>query len=63
MSLKYFFELRDLRVERNREHLLEEILYDLVAAMVEYTHSVAPFFVTKLENKASIGRKLIYIRA
>jgi hypothetical protein len=24
--LKYFAELRDPRVERNREHLLEEIL-------------------------------------
>lgn len=30
--LKYFGELRDPRVERNREHLLEEVLLIAIAA-------------------------------
>ncbi len=32
--LKYFAELRDPRVERNREHLLEEILSMAIAAIL-----------------------------
>ncbi|MFZ0302882.1 MAG: ISAs1 family transposase [Terracidiphilus sp.] len=32
--LKYFAELRDPRVERNREHLLEEILLISIAAVL-----------------------------
>jgi hypothetical protein len=32
--LKYFAELRDPRVERTREHLLEEILLMTVAAVL-----------------------------
>ncbi len=32
--LKYFAELRDPRVERNREHLLEEILLIAIAAIL-----------------------------
>ncbi|HET9282490.1 MAG TPA: transposase family protein, partial [Candidatus Angelobacter sp.] len=32
--LKYFAELRDPRVERTREHLLEEILLIAIAAVL-----------------------------
>ena len=32
--LKYFAELTDPRVERNREHLLEEILLIAIAAVL-----------------------------
>lgn len=32
--LKYFAELRDPRVERTREHLLEEILLMAIAAVL-----------------------------
>lgn len=32
--LKYFAELRDPRVERTREHLLEEILLMTIAAVL-----------------------------
>ena len=32
--LKYFAELRDPHVERNREHLLEEILLVAIAAVL-----------------------------
>ena len=32
--LKYFAELRDPRVERRREHLLEEILLMTIAAVL-----------------------------
>ena len=34
--LKYFSELTDPRVERNREHLLEEILLIAIAAVAIY---------------------------
>ena len=37
--LKYFAELRDPRVERNREHLLEEILLIAIAAMLSGAES------------------------
>ncbi|MGA3373944.1 MAG: transposase family protein [Terracidiphilus sp.] len=33
-SLKYFAELRDPRVERNREHLLEKILLIAIATVL-----------------------------
>jgi hypothetical protein len=34
IPLKYFAELRDPRIERNREHLLEEILLIAIAAVL-----------------------------
>jgi hypothetical protein len=37
--LKYFSELRDPRVERNREHLLEEILLIAIAAVLSGAES------------------------
>lgn len=37
--LKYFAELKDLRVERNREHLLEEILLIAIAAVLSGAES------------------------
>jgi hypothetical protein len=37
--LKYFAELRDPRVERNREHLLEEILLIAIAAVLSGAES------------------------
>lgn len=37
--LKYFAELRDPRVERNREHLLEEILFIAIAAVLSGAES------------------------
>ena len=33
-ALKYFAGLTDLRVERTREHLLEEILFFAIAAIL-----------------------------
>ena len=37
--LRYFAELRDPRVERNREHLLEEILLIAIAAVLSGAES------------------------
>ena len=37
--LKHFAELTDLRVERNREHLLEEILLIAIAAVLSGAES------------------------
>src|ERR1035437_8837614 len=37
--LKYFAELRDPRIERNREHLLEEILLIAIAAVLSGAES------------------------
>jgi hypothetical protein len=37
--LKYFAELRDHRMERNREHLLEEILLVAIAAVLSGAES------------------------
>jgi hypothetical protein len=37
--LKYFAELRDPRVERNRDHLLEEILLIAIAAVLSRAES------------------------
>jgi hypothetical protein len=37
--LKYFAELKDPRVERTREHLLEEILLITIAAVLSATGS------------------------
>ena len=37
--LKYFAELTDPRVERNREHLLEEILLIAIAAVLSGAQS------------------------
>ena len=37
--LKYFSELRDPRIERNREHLLEEILLIAIAAVLSGAES------------------------
>ncbi len=37
--LKYFAELRDPRVERTREHLLEEILLMAIAAVLSGAES------------------------
>ena len=37
--LKYFAELTDPRVERNREHLLEEILLIAIAAVLSGAES------------------------
>ena len=50
--LKYFAELRDPRVERNREHLLEEILLIAVAAILsgaESWNDIADYGRDKLE--------------
>jgi hypothetical protein len=50
--LKYFAELRDPRVERNREHLLEEILLILIAAVLsgaESWNDIAEYGEAKLE--------------
>ncbi len=50
--LKYFVELRDPRVERNREHLLEEILLISIAAVLSGAESwsdIAEFGEDKLE--------------
>jgi hypothetical protein len=37
--LKYFAELKDPRVERNREHLLEEIVLIAIAAVLSGAES------------------------
>jgi hypothetical protein len=37
--LKYFAELRDRRVERNREHLPEEVLLIAIAAVLSGAES------------------------
>ena len=37
--LKYFAQLRDPRIERNREHLLEEILLIAIAAVLSGAES------------------------
>jgi hypothetical protein len=37
--LKYFAELRDPHIERNREHLLEEILLIAIAAVLSGAES------------------------
>jgi predicted transposase YbfD/YdcC len=50
--LKYFGELRDPRVERNREHLLEEILLISIAAVLsgaESWNDIAEYGEAKLE--------------
>ena len=50
--LKYFAELRDPRVERNREHLLEEILLIAIAAVLsgaESWYDIAQYGHDKLE--------------
>src|SRR5438552_11082715 len=50
--LKYFAELRDPRVERNREHLLEEILLIAIAAVLsgaESWNDIADYGETKRE--------------
>jgi len=50
--LKYFAELRDPRVERNREHLLEEILLIAIAAVLsgaESWNDIADYGEAKLE--------------
>jgi len=50
--LKYFAELRDPRVERNREHLLEEILLIAIAAVLsgaESWNDIAEYGQDKLE--------------
>ncbi len=50
--LKYFAELRDPRVERNREHLLEEILLIAIAAVwsgAESWNDIAEYGEAKLE--------------
>jgi len=50
--LKYFAELRDPRVERNREHLLEEILLIAIAAVLsgaESWNDIAEYGEDKLE--------------
>jgi hypothetical protein len=62
--LKYFPELRDPRVERNREHLLEEILLIAIAAvlsgaeswndMAEYGNAKQPWLQTFLTLPSGI---------
>jgi hypothetical protein len=50
--LKYFAELRDPRVEQNREHLLEEILLISIAAVLsgaESWNDIAEFGRSKQE--------------
>ena len=50
--LKYFSELTDPRVERNREHLLEEILLIAIAAVLsgaESWNDIAEYGEDKLE--------------
>jgi predicted transposase YbfD/YdcC len=50
--LKYFAELRDPRVERNREHVLEEILLIAIAAVLsgaESWNDIADYGEAKLE--------------
>ena len=50
--LKYFAELRDPRVERNREHLLDEILLIAIAAVLsgaESWNDIAEYGADKLE--------------
>ena len=50
--LKYFAELRDPRVERNREHLLEEVLLIAIAAVLsgaESWNDIADYGEAKLE--------------
>ena len=50
--LKYFAELRDPRVERNREHLLEEVLLISIAAVLsgaESWNDIADYGKAKLE--------------
>jgi predicted transposase YbfD/YdcC len=50
--LKYFAELRDPRVERNREHLLEEILFIAIAAVLsgaESWNDIADYGLDKQE--------------
>jgi predicted transposase YbfD/YdcC len=50
--LKYFAELRDPRVERNREHLLEEILLIAIAAVLsgaESWNDIADYGLDKQE--------------
>ena len=50
--LKYFAELRDPRVERTREHLLEEILLMAIAAVLsgaESWNDMAAYGEDKLE--------------
>src|ERR1019366_6575052 len=50
--LKYFAELRDPRIERNREHLLEEILLIAIAAVLsgaESWNDIADYGEDKLE--------------
>lgn len=50
--LKYFAELRDPRVEWNREHLLEEVLLIAIAAVLsgaESWNDIADYGEAKLE--------------
>jgi predicted transposase YbfD/YdcC len=50
--LKYFAELRDPRVERNREHLLEEVLLIAIAAVLsgaESWNDIADYGEAKVE--------------
>src|SRR5439155_22508749 len=50
--LKYFAELRDPRVEPNREHLLEEVLLIAIAAVLsgaESWNDIADYGEAKLE--------------
>jgi TPR repeat protein len=47
--LKYFAELTDPRVERNREHLLDEIL--LIAIAAEQGHTYAQFMLTRMRDE------------
>ncbi len=64
--LKYFAELRDPRVERNREHLLEEILLIAIAAVLsgaESWNDIADYGEDKREwlqdvSDASVGHSV-----
>jgi TPR repeat protein len=47
--LNYFAELTDPRVERNREHLLDEIL--LIAIAAEQGHTDAQFMLTRMRDE------------
>jgi hypothetical protein len=49
-SLKYFAELRDPRVERNRKHLLQEMLIAIAAVLsgAENWNDIADYGEAKL---------------
>ncbi|MEO6982704.1 MAG: transposase family protein [Edaphobacter sp.] len=58
--LKYFAELRDPRVERNREHLLEETLLIAIAAVLsgaESWNDIEDYGEAKLARLNSIVRR------